>query len=165
MTYEAPVSFWRQPRGKGPGVLTYETPAELWEAATEYFKWVDDHPLKEQVAFHHKGIITKTQLSKARPYTKMGLCAYLGITVTTFDKTCAHAGFEEVSELIGQIIYTQKFEGAASGFFNATIISRDLGLVERNALSGPNGGPVRMITSEMTPQEAAEAYAATLSGQ
>lgn len=32
----------------------------------------------------------------------------------------------------------------------------------RVELSGPNGGPIQNITTEMTPQEAAEAYAATL---
>ena len=33
---------------------------------------------------------------------------------------------------------------------------------ERHEHTGPNGGPIQTITSEMTPQEAAEAYAATM---
>lgn len=33
---------------------------------------------------------------------------------------------------------------------------------EQVGLSDPNGGPIQTITNEMTPQEAAEAYAATL---
>lgn len=33
---------------------------------------------------------------------------------------------------------------------------------ERHEHTGPNGGPIRTVTTEMTPQEAAEAYAATL---
>lgn len=33
-----------------------------------------------------------------------------------------------------------------------------------NEHTGPNGGPIRTVNSEMTPQEAAEAYAATLHG-
>ncbi|MGQ5245411.1 terminase small subunit-like protein [Xanthomonas arboricola pv. corylina] len=32
-------------------------------------------------------------------------------------------------------------------------------------ISGPGGGPVRTITTEMTPQEAAAAYASTLNGE
>jgi len=37
-----------------------------------------------------------------------------------------------------------------------------LGRVLPTEISGPNGGPIKVITSTMTPQEAAEAYAATL---
>jgi hypothetical protein len=163
-SYEAPEPFWRNPENFGPNRRKYDTPGTLWEAATEYFDWVDKHPLKEQQVFHHKGAITKTMLSKARPYTKRGLCTFLGITIPTYDSTVQEKGFEDCAAMIEQIIYTQKFEGAAAGFFNASIISRDLGLVDRAELSGPNGGPLRTITSDMTPQEAAEAYAATLSG-
>jgi phage terminase small subunit len=32
-------------------------------------------------------------------------------------------------------------------------------------LGGPDGGPVKTVTADMTPQEAAEAYAATLDGE
>lgn len=35
---------------------------------------------------------------------------------------------------------------------------------EQVGLSDPDGGPIRTITNEMTPQEAAEAYAATING-
>ena len=35
--------------------------------------------------------------------------------------------------MIDSIIRTQKFEGAAADLFNANIISRDLGLVDRQA--------------------------------
>lgn len=44
-------------------------------------------------------------------------------------------------------------------------IGRHLGMFkDKVELSGPNGGPIRSITSEMTPQEAAEAYARTIDG-
>ncbi len=162
--YEKPVPFWNVPRSLGSHPL-FATPKELWDGAIEYFAWVDEHPLQEQLIFHHKGALTKTMGNKARPYTLTGLCTFLGITRATYHKTCAQTGFEEVKDLLDQIIYTQKFEGAAAGFFNANIMVRDLGLVDKSEQSGPNGGPMRMITSEMTPQEAAEAYAATLSGE
>lgn len=161
--YEAPVPFWKSPEHPGTR-RTYETPAQLWADASEYFQWIADHPLQAQEVFHHKGHITKTMVSKARPMTLMGLCSFLGITLNTYKSAVAQVGFDEVRDLIDQVIYTQKFEGAAAGFFNASIINRDLGLAEKTELSGPGGGPVRTITSDMSPQEAAEAYAATLSG-
>ena len=41
--------------------------------------------------------------------------------------------FSELTAMIDSIIRTQKFEGAAADLFNANIISRDLGLVDRQA--------------------------------
>lgn len=165
MTYEAPVAFWNCPQHPGHAKSLYDTPEALWTEAAKYFSWVDQHPLKEMAVFHHKGIITKTMVTKARPYTVEGMCSFMGISSNTYRKLIkARPGYEEVTSFIDQIIYTQKFEGAAAGFFNATIISRDLGLVEKSELSGRNGGPLQLISSDMTPQEAAEAYAATLQG-
>ncbi len=43
-------------------------------------------------------------------------------------KNANHPDFLQVVSRIDEIIYTQKFEGAAVGAFNANIISRDLGL-------------------------------------
>jgi hypothetical protein len=43
--------------------------------------------------------------------------------------------FLVVTARIEQIIYTQKFEGAAVGIFNANIISRDLGLIDKSDLT------------------------------
>ena len=56
-------------------------------------------------------------------------------------------------------IREQKFVGAAADFLNASIISRDLGLADKREISGPNGGPIEEVTTEMTPEQAAEVYA------
>ena len=42
--------------------------------------------------------------------------------------------FSQVITRIGKIIYDQKFSGAASGFFNANIIARDLGLADKKEI-------------------------------
>jgi phage terminase small subunit len=45
------------------------------------------------------------------------------------------------------------------------LIGRYYGLFkEQVELSGPNGGPLEMITPDMSPKEAADAYAAMLAG-
>ena len=61
--------------------------------------------------------------------------------------------------------FTQKFTAAAAGFLNAAIIARDLGLAEKHEVAGPGGGPLQTVTTEMTPAEAAEAYARTRDGR
>ena len=44
--------------------------------------------------------------------------------------------FSIICTRIREIIYTQKFTGAASGFLNPQIIARDLGLADKSELVG-----------------------------
>ena len=43
---------------------------------------------------------------------------------------------------IEDCIYNQKFEGAIIGLYNANIIARDLGLSDKNELTGKDGNPL-----------------------
>lgn len=67
-----------------------------------------------------------------------GLCSYLDCGVNYFRqfKEEGHEGFSLVISRIEETIYNQKFTGAAAGFLNANIISRDLGLAEKNKVEG-----------------------------
>lgn len=44
-------------------------------------------------------------------------------------------------------------------------MGRHLGIAQRLEHTGPNGGAIQAVTTTMTPQEAADAYAATLHGE
>lgn len=139
------------------------TSDELLAVALEYFQWCNEHPLKEEKVFCFKGAISRTTISLMRPFTITGFCIFAGIHSDTF--TTVYRGREDMKEacdLISSIIRTQKFEGAAANLMNPIIIARDLGLTDKHEITGAGGGPVRTVTSDMTPQEAAEAYAATL---
>lgn len=87
-------------------------------------------------------------LPTARPYTLGGLCIYLGVNTKYFNdfekslKDKPNEGFSEVICTIKDIIYTQKFEGACVGAFNANLISRELGIADATKVSGPNGEPL-----------------------
>jgi hypothetical protein len=74
------------------------------------------------------------KVPKMRAMTIAGLCLHIGVTHETW---CQYRKrdeeFSEVTAMIDSIIRTQKFEGAAADLFNANIISRDLGLVDRQA--------------------------------
>ena len=120
------------------------TPEELFDESNKYFKWCVDNPLLEEQLFNTKFGIKREAVSKMRPFTIQGLCTFLGIVVKTFDnygklKKTAETELEhnsandylQVVTYVRQIIYNQKFEGAATGFFNANIIVRDLGLVNK----------------------------------
>lgn len=131
--------FWRLRSKHGRDKL-FANPKLLWEAACEYFTWVDDNPFvdkKPMIVSSGTGMgsdIEFAEIETRRPYTINGLCIYFGCNITWFRQFKAATkdeGFSSVLAEIEQICYEQKFAGAAAGHFNAGIISRDLGLVDK----------------------------------
>ena len=116
----------------------YFTPQDFLADVIRYFEWVDENPLQEELVFHTRGLITRSQADKMRPYTKQGLATFLGIPVSRLEsyKNRQEEGWAEAVEMIEQVIYEQKFSGAAAGLLNASIISRDLGLAEKTEVTG-----------------------------
>jgi hypothetical protein len=140
----------------------YSTPEELFHCCIEYFQWADENPMYEQKSSLNKfGKWETHNIPKVRPYTQAAMCYYLGIHVDTWHDLRKREGFREIVMEIDNVVREQKFAGAAAGFFNPVIIARDLGLVDKQEVTGANGGPVEKITTTMTAAEAAEAYART----
>ncbi|MEE9532732.1 MAG: DNA-packaging protein [Syntrophobacteria bacterium] len=117
----------------------------LWEAATEYFQWVEDNPLEEEKAFAYQGEITKDTVSKMRAMTMEGLCLFLGISTQTWYDYAERDDFIEITKQIENVVRSQKFAGAAADLLNANIIARDLGLkdVSRSEHTGADGGAIK----------------------
>lgn len=161
--YLARSEIAREQKAKAGRPTIFKDADELRHACLEYFEWVDQNPLLEQqVQFSAKQAAwAKTDKTKKRPYTQGGLCYYLAIPQKTWIDWRRSEKFGKVVKEIDDAIYRQKFEGASSGFFNVNIIARDLGLADKQEITGPNGGPQETITTTMTPEEAAEAYAKT----
>lgn len=127
---------------------------EIWAKAREYFQWMDDHPLQEEQLFHYKGEVTSHAANKMRAYTWEGFAVFMGMTkqgIQLWRDGSAGDDVKDLMEYIGQIIYTQKFEGAAANLLNSGLITRDLGLAERRELTGANGGPIE--TKETSPRD------------
>lgn len=130
-------SFWKLRNKHGRDKL-FATPQLLWEAASEYFEWCEENPLIE-VDFAGKDA-NQVERPKMRAFTIQGLCIYLGCNTKYFNdfrdslkgKVDEDSkGFSEITSRIIEIIYTQKFTGAAAGFLNPNIIARDLGLSDK----------------------------------
>lgn len=145
----APIGnqFWRLRSKHGRDKL-FASPELLWDAACEYFEWCDKNPWEKNEAIKSGDLAgTVMKVPTERPYTLTGLCLYLDVTSTYFfdfkeglmdslnnDKDADTQKIKDFSNIITRIeetIYTQKFEGAAVGAFNANIIARDLGLAEK----------------------------------
>lgn len=125
---------WWNMRSKHGRDKIFKSPEIMWEAACEYFQYIRDNPLYEAQKNAAGGF---TNVPKMRPFTLMGLCLYLDVNTAYFRVFKSQErkdgdAFNTVIAKIEETVHTQQFEGAASGFLHANIISRSLGLVDRN---------------------------------
>lgn len=135
--------FWKLRSKHGRDKL-FKTPEMLWEAACEYFRWCERHPLYEMKAFAYMGVITTKNMPKMRAMTMSQLCFYLHCNEAYFRtfKSQLPEGEKDFNTVIADIekvIYNQKFQGAAADLLNANIIARDLGLSDKTELTGKDG--------------------------
>ena len=126
--------FWKM-RSKHGRDKIFETSDIMWEACCEYFEWCIDNPLIE-IDYKGKDAI-RVELPKMRPYTLQGLSLFLDVNseyFTQFERAVKEKedqeskDFSRIITRVKEIIYNQKFTGAACGFLNQNIIARDLGL-------------------------------------
>jgi len=122
--------FWKF-RTKHGSDKIFSDPKVLWNECLNYFQWCADNPLKEEKVFHSSGEITRTEVSKLRAMTIQGLCFYLRISKKTWDRYREDEDLCLVIREAEQVIYDQKFSGAAADLLNANIIARDLGLADK----------------------------------
>lgn len=126
--------FWeaRSSHGANP---KFSNPEDLWDACLEYFEWVERNPLKEAKVAQKKHEPVILELSKMRAMTIVGLCVFLDITRSTWAEwRKSRDDLSAVITRVEQIIYQQKFSGAAADLLNANIIARDLGLADKSEL-------------------------------
>lgn len=148
--------FWKLRSEHGRDLL-FTTPELLWEAACQYFNWVDVHPwfkieqLKTPVIETNKEtgekkITAVTKVPTARPYSLSGFCLYVGASENFWKEFRKNENLSQdflaVIARVEEVITTQQFEGGAVGAFNANIISRKLGLADKAELTGKDGGPI-----------------------
>lgn len=140
--------FWeaRSSHGRKP---IFGSAEELWDACVEYFRWVEDNPLWESKLFAYQGEISEGVAPKMRAMTISGLCLFLDIDRSTWTAWKTVDDFSAVVSRAEEVIYSQKFAGAAADLLNSNIIARDLGLKDATTSehSGPGGGPIQANTT------------------
>lgn len=144
--------FWevRSSHGRKP---IFPVPEWLWLAACEYFHYVQDNPLWEMKVTQYKGKPVEMKLPKMQAMTIKGLCIFLDISYRCWLDYTKKDDFLLVTTRIEEIIYHQKFSGAAADLLNPNIIARDLGLKDTQAheVSGPDGVPLAVTRTIVDP--------------
>ena len=126
MSAEVGNKYW-QMRSKDGKEPKYK-PDKLWKKAVEYFEWVENNPLKEEQLFAYQGQIITGSTDKMRAMTYQGLQLFLDISHVTWLNYKKKKDYITITYAIENIIYEQKFTGAAATLLNPNIIARDLGL-------------------------------------
>lgn len=130
--------FWKARTKHGRDKI-FSSSDILWDSASEYFQWVEENPLYEDKVFSYQGDIKHEPIAKMRAMTIDGLIIFLGISRGTWDNYKEDKDFLDVITRIESIIRNQKFCGAAADMLNANIIARDLGLSDKNEITGADG--------------------------
>lgn len=155
---------WWQARSSHGRNPKFENAADLEDACLQYFEWNEANPLYKDQLVTFQGMATHEPVAQMRAMTLVGLCMYIDVSTQGWNEwKRTRPDLLSVIEWAEKTIYRQKFEGASADLLNANIIARDLGLADKKDLSSTDGSMTpKTIVTTMTPQEAAEAYAATL---
>lgn len=154
------MSLYKQIKfdNKGGRPPAFKTPEDMLSKALEYFQWCEDNPLPETKVFNSQGEIISGEVPHMRAMTQAGLCIFLNIGVSSWHDYKKKPKFSEVTSMIEQIMFEQKFTGAASGMLKENIIARDLGLAEKQEQKSVihNIMPVPVATSVEDWEKAAQ---------
>ena len=125
------IKPWNARATRGAPQL-YACPDLLREACLEYFEWIEANPLKSiKVGFSY-GVAVTHEIEHPRAMTKTGLAMFLGVTDETLqDWKKTREDLKPVILWAEKCIWNQKFEAAGAGLLNANIISRELGLADK----------------------------------
>lgn len=126
----------------------FEKIEDLLTGVFNYFTWCDDHPIYTSEFRTVDKDLVEVSIPHRRPYSIKGMQTYLGVGPNYFAQiidfqssppsNIPYADFSEIWNSIKDIIYQQKFDGAAVGIFNTNLIIRDLGLADKKQIELPN---------------------------
>ena len=141
MPFERGNRFWEARCSNKGAAPLFEDPEDLKKACIEYFEWVEANPLQaaEKVTFQGHG--NTFPVDKMRAMTIVGLCNFIGIARRTWYTWKGETGSSRddvlhIIEWAEDIIFQQKFEGAAADLLNSNIIARELGLADKKEMTG-----------------------------
>ena len=135
------AKFWRR-RMPSDRPAHFATAEEMYPELVAAFDWLHNHPFKEEQLFHHKGQVTRTYVTRPRAFTWEGVALYLGMSGYVLAQYRKRPEFIDLMNWAESVIRTQKFELAAVNIFNPNFIARDLGMSEKQEVTGKDGEPL-----------------------
>lgn len=126
--------YWRNATPNNP--KKYANPGLLWDKFVEY---MNDNAIK----FWYKEDYIKSgpdagriiKLKVPNPPSISGFCIYAGISRSTFAQYCKNdSDWQYITSTIQDTIATIQIDGASTNTFNANIVARITGLVDKKEI-------------------------------
>jgi hypothetical protein len=133
----------------------FETQEELYNACLKYFEWATDNPIYDIKPFHFQGVVTLEKIPKPRIFTVQGMCLFLNINRDSWYQWAKEDRYSDTVKAINNIIFEQKYSGAAVDIFNSGLVARDLGLRDITAIdhtSSDGSMSPNIDVSKLSPQ-------------
>lgn len=136
----APVGneFWKL-RSKHGRDKIFASPEDLWEAACEYFE-----AMTARTDWNQQDWVGKDGNEVVRnvrpPFLLISMFTFMGISKQTWDDYSKRKDFIDICTRIQNVIFAQKFEGAATGHYKESIIARELGLRDQQDIDHTTKG-------------------------
>lgn len=113
----------------------FSSAEQLQCACYQYFEWVESNPYKETIVRVSRGKVITAMVPKMRPMTLTGLCLFIGMSLVTWLQYKKKSpDFTYICTMTELAIREQKFGGVVVGFFNPSIIVRELGLKNKRGM-------------------------------
>ena len=138
MAFKEGNNYWEF-RGKHGRDFKY-TPEDLWEEAVKYFDWMSTRVWNKKEAIKSGDRAGQLiDIPTSTPLSIESFCLFADISYDTFRNYLSNEGsyidFFEITTRIATIIKSNQFEGATVGAYNHSIISRTLGLSDRQDIT------------------------------
>lgn len=128
------------------------SPEALAQIVSDYFEWLEDNPINEAKLVTYEGVSNLEDIPKMRAPTLYGLCAFIGIhrdTWGSWRRGDDRTELRQVVEWAEQVMAEWKFTGAAAGVLNPVIITRDLGLADKQEVTSPDGSMTPVVQYQL----------------
>lgn len=118
----------------------YPTPEALQAKCQEYFDWCEANPILKHDIKVAGGVLQDVYIEKKRMTTIQGLCLHLQVNRTTWNAWRAeNPEYSEVISWAEDYMDNLKISYAAADELNANIISRLMGLADKQDHSSSDG--------------------------
>ncbi|HAK2374308.1 TPA: terminase [Salmonella enterica] len=104
------------------------TPEQVMNLMVQYFEWAELNAIKARETASFQGRVYQDTIHKPRIFTWEGLQLFCGFTGATLANWKHKPGYDVVVEFAASVIKEQKYQLAANGIINSTMIAKELGI-------------------------------------
>lgn len=114
-------------------------PSAFVQEILNYIDWCVENPIMKVEVATFQGEITHAEVPHPRPMTKVGLAAYMGVSIKTIHEAIRDPNYHEIVDPALQIMASHNLEYATIGEYNAVLVSKIEGLRDTTDIISSDG--------------------------